>query len=167
MQNEFKVDNEMTSNNLLNIVRIKIQKENNEMSIESKTIIYEKKKIEKAMDESIKNYEAIMEKIKKYESKDEVIKNNEFGRNNEEIKENEVKKFKNDCDFLDKVFSLHIIYYIIKFIFNDIILKSMNTYINETKYLKINNSRKIYEQKGKTNIIENNIVFRNYLSKTY
>ena len=33
MQNEFKVDNEMTSNNLLNIVRIKIQKENNEMSI--------------------------------------------------------------------------------------------------------------------------------------
>ena len=163
MKDQFKRYNEIASNDLSNNVRIKKQKENNKMSIENKTIIYEKKKINEAMDEPKKNYEAHIEKINNYESKEEIIKNNELIRYKEIIKENEAKKLKNNSDYLDKIFSRHILYYIIKIIFNNLIIKSIDIHIKEQKYLKKDGLRKIYEQDKTNNNFEINIAFINYI----
>ena len=164
MQDEFKVDNEITSNDLLNIELINKLKEKNLMPIGNKTINYEVKKIDEVKGNSINNYEVHMDEINKYESKDEVIKNNELGRYNEIIKENEAKKLKNNSDYLDKIFFLHILYYIIKIIFNDIIIKSMDNHINEPKYLKMVRLRKTHEQDKANNNFEINIAFINYIT---
>ena len=164
MQDEFKVDNEITSNDLLNIELINKLKEKNLMPIGNKTINYEVKKIDEVKGNSINNYEVHMDEINKYESKDEVIKNNELGRYNEIIKENEAKKLKNNSDYLDKIFFLHILYYIIKIIFNDIIIKSMDNHINEPKYLKMVRLRKTHEQDKTNNNFEINITFINYIT---
>ena len=164
MQDEFKVDNEITSNDLLNIELINKLKEKNLMPIGNKTINYEVKKIDEVKGNSINNYEVHMDEINKYESKDEVIKNNELGRYNKIIKENEAKKLKNNSDYLDKIFFLHILYYIIKIIFNDIIIKSMDNHINEPKYLKMVRLRKTHEQDKTNNNFEINITFINYIT---
>jgi len=135
------------------------------MPIGNKTINYEVKKIDEVKGNSINNYEVHMEEINNYyESKKEIIKNNELGRFNEIIKENEAKKLKNNSDYLDKIFFLHILYYIIKIIFNDIIIKSMDNHINEPKYLKMVRLRKTHEQDKTNNNFEINITFINYIT---